>query len=43
MGVVKDGVFYFFMLCLILVFLFFVINLVMGLMLLKIWMFYWVS
>ena len=42
-GIEKDGMFYLFTLRLIPIFPFFVINLVMGLMPMKIWSFYWVS
>lgn len=42
-GIEKDGAFYLFTLRLVPVFPFFVINLLMGLTLIRIWTFYWVS
>ncbi len=42
-GIEKDGAFYLFTLRLVPLFPFFVINLVMGLMPIRIWSFYWVS
>ncbi|MDP0560877.1 MAG: VTT domain-containing protein [Candidatus Endonucleobacter sp. (ex Gigantidas childressi)] len=42
-GMIEDGAFYLFTLRLIPVIPFFVINLVMGLMEIKVWTFYWVS
>jgi dihydrolipoamide dehydrogenase len=42
-GIEKDGAFYLFTLRLIPVFPFFIINLVMGLTLIRTWTFYWVS
>jgi pyruvate/2-oxoglutarate dehydrogenase complex dihydrolipoamide dehydrogenase (E3) component/uncharacterized membrane protein YdjX (TVP38/TMEM64 family) len=42
-GVEKDGAFYLFALRLVPVFPFFMINLVMGLMPIRVWTFYWVS